>query len=285
GVHATLSTSTPGANVIVAQQPFASIAPLASVANAVPFKIALDPGFVPGTDVDLLLTVDTDHGQALLRRRIATGSPGTTVALINEDFNPGTGSTLPAGWSSVVAQGATVAWIASTTFPGVGGTGSRAAFHTNSTSSGWNRLFSPVVVVPTPAAGAQCYVTLDFDVAYSLENEPTRPNTGYDGCYVRITDMTGGSYTVRSIYATDFADAMTTGSPQGYPPRLPRTLTFATADMWSGSSQGLKHVSMKFPGEGLAGHSIQLRFEYIQDNSGTCTTAGLTGPCGISIDN
>src|SRR5262249_34240162 len=80
GVHATLSTSTPGANVIVAQQPFASIAPLASVANAVPFKIALDPGFVPGTDVDLLLTVDTDHGQALLRRRIATGSPGTTVA-------------------------------------------------------------------------------------------------------------------------------------------------------------------------------------------------------------
>src|SRR5262249_9538025 len=207
------------------------------------------PGFVPGTDVELLLTVRTDQGVARLRRRIATGSPGAPTTLISEDFNGVAAPALPAGGGSVYASGTSNPWVTSTTVPGIGGGGSPAAFHPNSGVLGWNRLWSPAVTVPTPPAGVECYVTLDFDLAYSLESEPTKKVLAYDGCYLRIHDLTGGAYTVRSINADAFAEEFHTGSLEGYSGRFARGgIPFATANLWSGSSQGLKHVAMKFPG-------------------------------------
>jgi hypothetical protein len=287
GVSATLSSPTPGVSVVVGQQGYGPIAPLAAVSDATPFKIALDPGFVPGTDVDLLLTVHTDQGVTRLPQRLHTGTPGTAVTLINENFDGVAAPALPAGWSSVKQSGSTVPWITSTTVPGIGAGASQAAFHSNTGTANWNRLFSPSVTVPTPNPGEQFDVALDFDIAVALESEPSQQIKAYDGCFLQLHDLTGGSYAVRSIYASAFADAFDTGTNKGYSHRLAKNPISGTpsVDAWSGSTQGQKHVSMRFPGQGMAGHTIQLRFEFIEDANGTCTGAGLTGPCGVAVDN
>jgi hypothetical protein len=283
-VRATLSSPTPGVVVRVADQAFANVAPLASVGNAVPFRVSLDPGFVPGTDVELLLTVRTDQGIARLRRRVPTGSPGAAVTLIDESFDAVAPPALPGGWTTVYTQGNNNPWVTSTTLPGVGA-GSQAAYHPNAGAMGWNRLWSPAVIVPTPPAGTECTVTLDFDIAWALENDPAKKVLAFDGCYLRIHDLTGGAYTVRSINAGAFVDEFRVGTQEGYTHRFARGTTYGTQDVWSGSSLGQKHVSMTFPGAGMTGHTIQLRFEFQEDANGTCTGAGLAGPCGVAIDN
>jgi hypothetical protein len=50
---------------------------------------------------------------------------------------------------------------------------------------------------------------------------------------------------------------------------------------WAGNSAGIQHVSMKFPGAGMVGRAIQLRFEWTQD----ANTACASGTCGVWIDN
>jgi uncharacterized repeat protein (TIGR01451 family)/MYXO-CTERM domain-containing protein len=51
--------------------------------------------------------------------------------------------------------------------------------------------------------------------------------------------------------------------------------------VWSGNSKGVKHISMKLPGEGMSGRKIQPRFEYTEDDNTTCSEP----PCGVSISN
>jgi uncharacterized repeat protein (TIGR01451 family) len=89
---------------------------------------------------------------------------------------------------------------------------------------------------------------------------------------------------VRSVLAEAFADDITTGTAFHYPKHLPRwnnNSYFQDMSVWSGTSSGFKHVSMRFPG--MAGTKFQLRFEYTQD-PGDCT-ALRSGPCGVVIDN
>jgi hypothetical protein len=159
------------------------------------------------------------------------------------------------------------------------------AFHGEGTTTEWMRLFSPVVNIPSPSA--DFYVTLDFDLAYSTETDPSELIQAFDGLTVRINDQTGGTV-IRSVLAEAFAEQLNTGSIEGFPKHLPRSNNanyFEDMSVWAGYSAGLVHVSMKFPGAGMAGRSVQLRFEYTQDASGTCTNSGFPSPCGVAIDN
>src|SRR5205814_188235 len=120
------------------------------------------------------------------------------------------------------------------------GLGSKMAFHTNTTTTKWHRLFSPVVAVPTPAPGTQTFVTLDFDVAYDTEIEPTLALQAYDGLTLRITDQTSGQ-TLRSVLAEAFAEVLTTGTSKHFPRHLPRnsnTSYFEDMSVWAGYSGG-----------------------------------------------
>jgi uncharacterized repeat protein (TIGR01451 family) len=268
--------------VFNATQAYANIPAGALVANATPFQIALAPSFVPGTSVDLRLTVTTTQGSIQLPYRLATGTPSPQPPLINQDFNGATPPTLPAGWTSTHGAGVTtVPWQTSLTL-----TPTLAAFHTNDgAASRWERLISPAVVVPVPAGGAQSYITVDFDIVYNTEDEPTQSVLAYDGVLLRITDLTSGSL-VRSVLAEAFAEEFTTGTANHYPKHMPRSSdpnTFPSSDMslWAGNSAGMRHVRMKLPGAGMEGRTIQLRFEYTEDNCCTCATP----PCGVAIDN
>jgi hypothetical protein len=48
-------------------------------------------------------------------------------------------------------------------------------------------------------------------------------------------------------------------------------------------SGGPKHVRMRLPG--MAGRTVQLRFEYTQDESFTCVNVRPGHTCGVQVDN
>ena len=278
GITATLSAATPGVSVLVADAMYPDLVPLATGTNFLPFELAIDPGFVPGTDIDLVLAVSSGGASIDLPLTLATGTPGTATALISENFS--VGAPLPAGWSS--ARGGTTStgsWATSQALT----PGNSAAYVAESAGYKWLRLFSPIVVVPTPAAGVQSHVDVDFDITYNLEDEPTNDVQAYDGVTLRITDQTAGQ-TLRSVLAEAFATQITTETIDHFPKHLVRdnnTAYLEDMSVWSGNSNGTRHVQMRFPGEGMTGRSIQLRFEYAQDGSGICAS----GTCGAAIDN
>ncbi|HET7226324.1 MAG TPA: Ig-like domain repeat protein [Candidatus Eisenbacteria bacterium] len=287
-ISGTLTTPSPGVTITQATQSFPTLAPLATGANATAFLVKLDPSFVPGTYVSLVLAVQTDHGAIEIPYLLATGAPGTASTLINENFESATPPALPTGWNSVVGLGtAPPAWVTSSTGPN-GAVPGKAAFHTETGSgSNWVRLFSPIVTVPIPGGPNVPYLTLDFDVAYDTEDDPAKLVQAFDGMFVRITDLTGGT-AIRSVLAEAIAERFTTGSNNDYPKHFPVSNDanyFEDMAAWAGFSNGYVHVSMKFPGAGFVGRSIQLRFEWTQDGSGDCTAAGHATPCGVAIDN
>jgi hypothetical protein len=174
------------------------------------------------------------------------------------------------------------------------GNATNAAFHINANDglSGnhtrFERLFSPVVTIPADSE----YVLLDFDVAYNAEDDPNFNVLAYDGFLLRITDLTTGS-TLRSVPIEAFAEEFTTGGVAFYPKHMPRSGAAATAYLqdlsaWSGTSGTVpRHVHLKLPG--MAGTTVQLRWEYTQDSLGTCSDTPhppATGtPCGVAVDN
>jgi uncharacterized repeat protein (TIGR01451 family) len=219
------------------------------------------------------------------------------VTLLSENFDSATAPNLPAGWTQAeggcgLAPGACIAahpWITSNVRTPM----SQAAFHPNTgTNSEWIRLFSPTMAVPTPAAGTQSYLTVDFDLNYSLEDNPAKLFEAFDGMFLRITDLNAPS---RSVLAEAFETKLTTAGIDHYPAHLVRSndpAYFADMSVWSDDSieldndtDGTIHVSMKFPGETMTGHNIQTRFEYTEDSNSNCLISGGNAPCGIAIDN
>jgi hypothetical protein len=286
GVTATLSSTTPGVTIVTGTQSYADIAPLAMVTNAAPFRLRLSGAMVPGTYVSLLLTVTTNQGSTQVPYLLASGTPAFTTVL-SENFESATLPDMPAGWQSVSQAGPpTPAWVTANSIPG-GAVASKMAFHANSTGSKFHRLYSPTITMPTPAPGAQTIVTLDFDLAYSTEVEPTKAILAYDGLTLRILDSTPGQ-TARHVLAEAIAEVLNTGAIKHFPRHTPLSFDpsyFDDNSIWAGSSGGLIHVSMKFPGAGWGGRSITLRWEYTEDGSGDCTRSGSPPPCGVAVDN
>lgn len=289
GITGTLSTTTPGVTVTQAASTYPSLPAGAAAANNTDYMLQLSPGFVPGTHIELVLSVSSAQGNNTLLFTQATGTPGATV-LLSENFNGVAPGALPAGWATSHAGGANIVpWTTNNTFFG---TSSNAAFHANANDgvggtgnpTRFERLFSPAFVVPANAE----YVTVDMDVAYDTEDDPSFNILAYDGFLLRVTDGTPGR-TLRSLLAEAIEEELRTGSIQHYPKHFPRnssTSYFEDMSAWAGDSQGFKHVHMKFPGPGgLAGATAQLRFEFAQDGFGTCADVRPGHQCGVMFDN
>jgi hypothetical protein len=287
GATATLSTTTPGVTVTQDQSPYPNLGPGATSTNKKDFVLALAPSFVPGTPIELALTVRASgQREVTLLHTLFTGTPVATT-LLSENFNSVAPGALPAGWTTSHAGGANVVpWTTKSTFCG---TGSNGAFHQNANDGvggtgspvRFERLFSPVVTIPS---GAE-YVTLDFDICYDTEDDPNLNILAYDGALLRITDLTPGRL-LRSELVEAFEDEFSTGNLQHFPKQFPRSSNanyFQDMSAWAGDSQGVQHVHMRLPG--MAGSTIQLRFEYTQDSAGICSDVRPGHTCGVLIDN
>lgn len=288
GALAIVSTPTPGVNVISGLTTYEAIPPGQTRSNRSPIRLRLRSTFLAGTDIELKIVVLAITGlPTTLLHTLHTGTPVETV-LLAENFDGVAPGLLPSGWLSAHGAGANnVPWTTSTTFCG---TPSNAAFHVNAddgpsggSPARWERLIGPSVAIP---AGAQ-YVTLEFDVCNDTEDDPAFNVLGYDGFFLRVTDLTPG-HLVRSNLAEAFATEFTTGSFFHYPKHLPRNGEpgyFPEGDMsvWGGDSQGIRHVKMRLPG--MAATTAQLRFEYTQDGSFTCADVRPGHSCGVLIDN
>ena len=280
-VSATLSTTTAGVSVLQATQPYGTLAPGSSANNVSPFVVQIDQRFVPGTHIEFSLAVSSAQGSVVLPFTQSTGTPVPTT-IFSENFE---GSTPGAGWTSAHAGGSnTVPWTINSTF-----TGSNAAFHQNlndsvtgTANTRFERMFSPAISVPA----ASEYVTLDFDVKYDTEDDPGFNILAYDGFLLRVTDITPGR-TLRSVQIESFAEEFTTGAVQFYPKKMPRnsnTSYLQDLSAWAGDSNGVQHVHLKLPG--MAGSTVQLRWEYTQDGIGICTDVRPTPrTCGVAFDN
>jgi hypothetical protein len=300
GVIGRLTTSTPGVVVLLGISPYGSIGPGSTQNNIINYLVYLGPNFVPGTDIEFTLNVQTVSGPAKLLYTQRTGTPVSTV-IYSENFDGTAAGSLPAGWTTSHGGGAnTVPWTTNATFCG---TTTNAAFHQNANDNGtgnprrFERLFSPLFDVPANAG----YVTIDFDTCYDSEDDPLLNVLGYDGFTLRITDQTAGRV-LRSIFPETIANEFSSDGLLGFPKRFPRsssTAYFQDISAWSGSSGGRHfdsgsglwlhnppkpvHVRMRI--DGMAGSKAQLRFEYTQDTGGICTDVGGGPVCGVQVDN
>jgi hypothetical protein len=285
-IRGKLGTDTPGVKVLVGGTLWPRLRPGETAPARFPFVIRTTSAFVPGTPIELTLSVESDDREtALLRDTLFTGTPVETT-LFSEDFDDVT------GWSVAHGGGANVVpWVigsASPASPGFCGATSRYAFHQNASDgppggsrTRWERLLSPLIVVP----GDSAYVEIEMDVCYDTEEDPNFNVLAYDGFFLRLTDFTSGR-TLRSVLVEAFADEFTTGGVNHYPRHLPRSSNrayFEDMSAWAGFSDGPKHVRMRLPG--MAGSTFQLRFEFTQDGSVSCSDLRPGNTCGVSVDN
>ncbi|WP_159396934.1 DUF11 domain-containing protein [Sorangium cellulosum] len=283
GITATLAAETPSVTVVQPSAVYPDIEPLRAAASEAPFLVSTARDFVPGDPIALTLTVSTDQGAVELPIRLETGVPGAPDVLLREDFDAASAPALPSGWRSERAGGPASAapWVVAQALT----PGDPAAFHDEGPTAASVALVSPAVVIPE-GSGAS-HVTLDFDLTYDLEDDPQRLVQAFDGLTLRVEDVTAGAAR-RAVLAEAFAERITTGARHHFPKHLP---ALGDADyledqsVWSGSSGGRTHVAIRFPGEGMRGRTVQLRFEYTQDESLRCTDVGRPGPCGVAIDD
>jgi len=282
-VFARLTSSTPGVDVLIGISAWRDIKPGDTETNRFPFFLLTRHSFVPGTPIDLELTIfSDDHQPTVLRRTLFTGTPQATV-LVSENFDGST--SIPPGWRAVAQTGdPAINWRiepGSRSTPGFCGATSNGAFHVDTAGSAWQRLFSPAFSVPSDAE----YVTVDFDVCYDTEDEPLLNIWAYDGLFLRVTDMTPG-HSVRSVLVEAFEDRFRTDGFLGYPKHFPRNSDpdyFEDMSAWAGASGGFQHVHLRLPG--MAGTTAQLRFEYAQDELGSCADVRPGDSCGVIVDN
>ena len=298
GITGTLSTSTPGVTVTKATASYGSVAPGAAATNTDDFVIQVAPSFIPGTKIEFSLAVSSPQGTVTLPFTQNTGTPVTTQ-IFAENFDSTPLGSLPPGWTPAHGlptppqgvnpppRGYVVPWTTNNSFCG---TTSNGLFHVNANdgpalrvvnNGRWERAYTPKIVVPPNAE----YVTLDFDICYDTEDDPEFPVTDYDGVFLRITDMTDGR-TLRSVHAEAFAESIQTGNIVHFPKHMPRSSNpayFEDMSNWGGFSNGFKHVSMRLPG--IAGSTVQLRWEFTQDEIDTCADVRFGHSCGVLIDN
>jgi hypothetical protein len=289
GVTATLSSSTYGVTILNGQSAYQDLPPDASALNQSPFQIALSSDFNPGNPIDFILDIASVNGTVRRVFTQNTGAPQGTV-VFSENFDSVPAGQLPVGWS--VAHGAgsnTVPWITNSSFCQAKSNGlfhidANDGLRPNSAAGSyrWERAFSPIFNIPNDAQ----WVTVDLDICYDTEDDPLFPIVAYDGAFLRITDQTPNR-TLRSVYSDAYAETLTTGSLLGYPKHLADDRTaayFGDTSAWAGTSGGFQHVTITLPG--MAGSMVQLRFEYTQDQSGTCLDVRpKDAGCGVVIDN
>lgn len=292
-LHDIAAWADTSADHVVVLPPLKVISTLAPGASAtLPVTLFVGNDFVAGTPIDIALHViqGSPFGLVTLHATVDTGTR-TATTIFAENFDGAAAGALPAGWTSFHQGGRnTVPWTTTSSFCG---STSNGAFHVNADDGGvtttgaagnptrWERLFSPMIAVPADAGD----VTLEFDVCYDTEDDPSYGVLAYDGLLLRFLDATPGRQ-VRAVLADAFASKFTTGAADGYPKHLPRSQSsayFQDMSAWAGDSGGMRHVKMRLPG--MAGSTVQLRWEYTQDGGGTCSDVRPGHSCGVFIDN
>jgi hypothetical protein len=279
-ITADLTTSTPDVTVLAPTRTYPDIIAGATAANTSEFIVRIAPTFTPGARIAFDLAVTALQGTTTLRYYLETGTPVAVSTLISENFNGVAPGALPAGWSSVHTAGTkTVGWTTTNSFCGATSNG---FFHRNGADDGTLREggLAPIVTVPPTAL----YVTLDFDLCYATEHEPSLRYWAWDGALLRVTDFTSGVITL----AEASADYIKTGSILHYPRHLPRsndTSYFQDMSVWAGDSgNAFVRVATKF--SGMEGRSVQPRWDYTQDSVGTCLDVPpFRTSCGVMVDN
>lgn len=287
-VFAFATSATPGTFVLPTFDLVRELRP--GETRSLTLALLVGDDFVAGTPIELTLQTfqGAPFGLGTLHVTLDSGRPTATV-LMAENFDEVAPGALPPGWIAAHGGGANVVpWRTSNSFCGT----SNAAFHPDAedgpvTANGpgnptrWERLISPLVKVPADAHD----VTLEFDVCYDTEDDPSFNVLAYDGFFLRVFDATAGR-TPRSVLIEAFESKFSTGDKQGYPKHLPRNSSrayFEDMSAWAGDSQGVKHVKVRLPG--MAGSTVQLRFEYTQDAGGICSDVRPGHACGVSVDN
>ncbi|MCU1278742.1 MAG: glycosyl hydrolase, repeat-containing protein [bacterium] len=292
-LHDIAAWADTSASNVVVLPPFKLIATLRPGASAtLPVTLFVGKNFVAGTPIDIALHVvqGSPLGFVTLHATVDTGTR-VSSPLFAENFDGVAAGALPAGWTATHAGGANVVpWKTSSTFCGAKSNG---AFHVNAADgpvsaagvpgnpTRWERLLSPLVTVPADAGD----VTLELDVCYDTEDDPSFDILAYDGFFLRIFDNTTG-HLARSVLVDAFQSKFTTGGVQGYPKHFPRgssSAYFEDMSAWAGDSAGLRHVKLRLPG--MAGTTVQLRFEYTQDSGGICSDVRPGHDCGVLVDN
>jgi hypothetical protein len=289
----SLSTSTPGLTPLSSFSIYPTIAAGASQTNSTPFKFRVSSSFVPGTPIDFNADLITIQGLNRLSETVQSGTPVLTP-LFSEDFEGAATGALPAGWIAAHGAGANIVpWTSRKGFCADNAT--NAGFHINAADgpapvppatvqndTRWERLISPTIRVPADAA----YLQVELDVCYDTEEDTFYNVLAYDGLFLRITDVTDPT-NVRSVLAEAVGREFSTGDVEHYPRHLLRSSNPAYFDdmsVWAGSSGGkTKKVKLTIPG--IAGRSVQLRFEYTQDANTTCADLRPGATCGVSVDN
>ncbi len=286
-VKGTISSSTPGVSISNATTSYPNIGAGATMMQNGNYIITTGPSFVPGTFITLQLNVTSDQGSTTLLTDLTTGH-GVGTVFFSENFNSVTPGTLPAGWANSFVSGYNnVPWTTSSTRLYAGGNNS--LFHQNAEDGPlygygirYQRVFAPTLVIP-----ANDYITLDFDVAYNLEDDPNYNVLAFDGMTVRLWDATPGIKQNRRVLMEACGDEFTTGGVPHMPKHLPRNNSsayFQDMSVWSGKSGGYKHVHGKF--YNTAGRTLRLCFEYTQDYAGTgLDTHPEVGDAGVNVDN
>jgi hypothetical protein len=268
GINGALSTTTPGVTITSPWQSFGNLSAVGSVAmNGSPFVLELDPTFDSGENIELLLSLTSSAGGALVPFSLATGDPIETT-LMTEDFDGVSAPTLPAGWSSdhVDGTGTLNPWRTSTTYSE---SGPNSAFCANVSSTSHNRLQSPPIAIPADAD----LVDITFDVTHDTEDDVERKV--WDGALLRVEVDDGMAVT------TVLAGAFASLCEPFYPWQMNRQ---SRADQpledlacWGDrTTPNFNPVHMQFPG--LAGTTIRFFWDMGTDDSGGTST-------GMFVDN
>ncbi|HWL88090.1 MAG TPA: hypothetical protein VNO21_19945 [Polyangiaceae bacterium] len=294
-VTGELATSTPGVVIANRTNVYPDIAAGATAKAFAPYVVRLARDFVPGTAIEFTLDVRR-RGQQVTRLFLTqqTGTPSSTVVFA-ENFDAAPAGALPAGWRNLHQGGANVVpWKTSASFCKATSPG---AFHAEaddgpvpSAATRFERLISPNILVPPDSQ----YVTLDYDVCYDTEDDPNFNIQAFDGFLLRFFDITEGRYRGpsttdpgRNALAEAFETEFTTdGSFKHYPKHFPRSgdvRYFQDMSAWAGDSKGLRHVHQRFGG--MQGSTFQIRFEFTQDDVGTCADVRPGHACGVFVDN
>lgn len=267
GISGTLSTSTPGVIVTQSVSSFGSLGGAGTTsANTTPFVIQVNGGFSVPDPIELLLTLSSVQGDALLRFRLETGDTTETL-LLSQNFDGVTAPALPAGWSTTTFAGAANPWRTSTTYAA---SGPNAAFCADIASTSGNRLQSPAIVVP---AGTDI-VDVTFDITHNMELETERK--AWDGALLRIEINNGVTTT------TKLAGACASLFEPFYPWQINRFSSSSQQPIqdlscWSSNTTpNFNNVHVQF--RDLGGTTIRLFFDVGTDNAvGTAT--------GMFVDN
>ena len=263
----TLTTSTPGVTVVQGLSSFGSLSGAGTTStNTTPFTIAVSGSFPVPAYIDLLVTLSTGQGSALIPFRLQTGDAQQTT-LLSENFDGVVAPALPVGWTSTTFAGTANLWKTSTTFAS---SGPNAAFCADITTVSGNRLLSPSIVVPAITD----LVDVTFNITHNLELNTER--RAFDGALLRVEVNDG--FTIQTKLAGAFASLF----EPFYPWQVDRYSSAAQQPLqdlscWSSNTTpNFNSVHLQFPG--LAGKTIRLFFD-------VGTDGGVGSTTGMFVDN